>query len=78
MTTKPCQSCLYCKSMPAPAWRNEIRPRCFRPHTMADGKIVDTGQSGVDCSHERDGIPEPQRAALDKCGPTGLHWEFAA
>lgn len=53
--------------------------RCFRIRTMVnkigpEKGIVHPGVYGSSCEFERDGLPEPQRVAGDKCGPPGKHW----
>lgn len=70
---KSCTGCLYQKIVFMVSW-NEHRDRCYRPHTMIDGRVVDTGRDGTDCSFERDGVPVSQRMAGDKCGYSRIHF----
>lgn len=47
--------------------------RCKRRQAMRSGRLL-TIAGGFSCAFERDGIPEPQRADGDKCGPDGRHF----
>ena len=71
--SRPCTTC--CNHMLRyMASHREHRPRCKRPQTMSDGRVVVAGQNGFDALIERDGFPEPQRQAGDKCGISGKWW----
>ena len=81
MTARTCETCHHghLKTMTeADPVRTEWR--CYRIRTMKDKRgpekgIVHPGAWGSSCIAERDLLPEPQRVAGDKCGPSGTHWD---
>lgn len=67
MTDAPtCQTCFHYSLI-------DDRPRCKRHQLLRDGRLQ-MQRKGWTVQFERDGIPEPQRAEGDKCGPDGIHW----
>jgi len=70
---RTCQSCGHFQKVYHSDWDGD-RLRCMRDRTMRDGRVIRADGVGASLDFETDSVPEPQRAAGDKCGPERRHW----